>query len=241
VARRLFYVDEVRGGRAWLTGETAEHLRKVLRAEAGQTYEISDNARLYLARIAGFEKRRVEFEVIESLPPRAVAPRLHLLASLVKFDRFEWILEKATELQVERITPVVALRSEKGLEQAVPRRMERWRRIVFESGQQSRRVTRPALETAVPLLKALETAARHRFWLDEAEGTVLLAALPAERAAEDEVALLTGPEGGWDDRERAAALAAGWRVVSLGAGILRAETACLAGLAVVGAAWAAGD
>jgi len=234
MARRLFYVQDVKGPVAYLRGETAQHLRKVLRAERGQMYEISDGSSLWLAEVEDFGKDVVEFRLLQSIEAARPAVRVHLLAALIKFDHFEWLLEKATELGVDRITPVYSLRVEKGLEQAAVKRIERWRRILLESGQQSRRLAPPQLDGPIQLEDALSTAAPLRLWLEEQS----VAAMPMLRVLPeslDLVAQLCGPEGGWDDRERAAARAAGWTPVSLGPQILRAETAAIAALAILSA------
>ncbi len=238
MARRRFFVDHVHNGKAVLEGDAAEHLRRVLRAEPGVCYELSDNESVYLAEIESIQKKTVQFRILEPLPVEIQVPRVTLLASLVKFERFEWIVEKATELGADRIVPVAAARSEKGLEQAAARRLERWRRIALESSQQSRRARLPVIDGCVPFPFALQAAGAVRCFLDEdRDGPGLLAALPSERRAGDTVAILAGPEGGWTDSERAEAVAAGWKRVSLGPLILRAETAVIAALAVVNARW----
>ena len=238
MARRRFFVDTVRGGEAALTGEAAEHLRRVLRAETGQQYEISDNQAVYLAEIAGFRKGAVLFQVLEKLPEESPTFRLTLLAALIKFDRFEWIVEKATELGVEAIVPVVAARSEHGLEKAAARRLERWRRIALESSQQARRARLPEIRESIDFREALATPAGSRWMLDESrEAPAILSALP-ERSP-DSLCLLVGPEGGWTDDERRDATEAGWLRVSLGRQVLRVETAAIAGMAIL-AAWSAG-
>jgi 16S rRNA (uracil1498-N3)-methyltransferase len=240
MARRLFFVDEVRGGHAELHGQEAQHLRKVLRAQAGHRYELSDNSRRYLAEIESFGKETVRFQVVEELPAPELAPRLHLYAALIKFDRFELLLEKATELGVEKIFPIQAERSEKGLETGARKRMARWERIVLEASQQSRRVKLPELEQPAEFSGAINDVAGERYLLDEApEAPVLLSQLPerGQRAAEGVVSLLIGPEGGWVDREKSAAAEAGWTPVSLGPLVLRAETAAIAALAVLSATW----
>lgn len=231
----MFYVQEVKGSLAYLYGETAQHLRKVLRVERGQRYEISDNERLWLAEVADFGKNEVEFTLLEEMNPARPAFHAHLLAALVKFDAFEWMIEKATELGAERITPVYSIRCDKGLDLAAAKRMDRWRRIIAESGQQARRVTRPELNEPARLPAALATVASCRLFCDEQrDAPTLLRALPPEPV---ECALLIGPEGGWEESERAAAASAGWTQVSLGDFVLRAETAALAALAVLGAHW----
>jgi 16S rRNA (uracil1498-N3)-methyltransferase len=237
MARRRFFIDSIHQGLAELHGDDARHLTRVLRVEPGQRFEISDNRAAYLAEIAEARGERVVFRVIEpvewSEPPVAVT----LAAALIKFDRFEWMVEKATELGVERIVPVNTARSEKGLLEASGKRVERWRRISREAAQQSRRARIPEIAAAEGFDKALGLAGAHRFFLDEGEAPPLLAALPEGRVRRETVAVLLGPEGGWTDAERESALSAGWRAVSLGGQILRAETAAAAALAVLVNAW----
>jgi 16S rRNA (uracil1498-N3)-methyltransferase len=234
MARRLFYAQEWKPGKAFLRGETAEHLRRVLRAERGQLYELSDGEHLWLARVEAFGKETVEFTLVEPLPAiRRHAP-IHLLASLFKFDRFEWMIEKATELGVERITPVVSLRSEKGLDTAAEKRRARWEKIAREAGQQSRRLRPPEIGPVIQFKEALHTQAETRLFLDEAEDAPPILSVLTNPSAP--AALLCGPEGGWNPREREAAQHASWQRVSLGPFILRAETAALSALAVLTAA-----
>jgi 16S rRNA (uracil1498-N3)-methyltransferase len=238
MARRRFFVSEVSRGRAELRGDDARHLTRVLRVEAGQRYEISDNRNVYLAEVAAARKDFVDFRILEKVEESASVVSIALLVSLVKFDRFEWILEKATELDVAMIVPVEAERSERGLEKAVAKRIERWRRILLESSQQARRAVLPELLEPLPFEKAIQRQSAHRFLLDErADATPLLDSVLEQRSGPDEVALLTGPEGGWTDHERDRAAVAGWAPVSLGPRILRAETAVIGALAVVNAAW----
>jgi 16S rRNA (uracil1498-N3)-methyltransferase len=240
MARRRFLVAQIRDNAAEIRGEEARHLARVLRAEPGQQYEISDGAAAYLAEIAVVEKERVVFRVVAALDPPPATLRLTLCAALVKFDRFEWMVEKATELGVAAIVPVNAARSEKGLVEAARKRAERWRRIAHESCQQARRLGPPEINGPVPLGVALTLDTGLRYFLDEQPGAPpLLAAIPPppERRATEPLTLLTGPEGGWTDAERAAAIAAGWAPVSLGPLILRAETAAIAAAALLTHAW----
>ena len=237
MARRRFFVDALRNGLAELHGEDARHLTRVLRVEPGQQYEISDNHAAYLAEIAEAHGERVVFRVIEPIPAPEPVVAITLLASIIKFDRFEWIVEKSTELGVERIVPVAATRTEKGLFDASGKRTERWLRIARESSQQSRRVRMPAILPAVRFERAIAETAEYRCFLDEGAETAVLATLPAQRAATDRIAVLLGPEGGWTDAERQMAIASGWRAASLGPNILRTETAAVAALAILANAW----
>jgi 16S rRNA (uracil1498-N3)-methyltransferase len=238
--RRRFFVDGIRNGRAQIEGDEARHLTRVLRVEPGQRYEISDNRNVYLAEIETARKEHVVFRTLEKLPAPAPGLHLTLCAALIKFDAFEWMIEKATELGVSEIVPVQTVRSERGLERAAHKRLERWQRIALEASQQARRSHLPEIHQPVRFDDVLSQAAAYRYALDEEPGGAPLAsALPASRGAEDMVAVLIGPEGGWIDDERAAIVSAGWTRVSLGPLILRAETAALAALAVIQAGWQA--
>jgi 16S rRNA (uracil1498-N3)-methyltransferase len=235
--RRRFFVEDIRNGHAEIAGDDARHLTRVLRVEVGQRYEISDNHAVYLAEIETARRERVIFRTLEKLP--IIEPPVHmtLCAAILKFDHFEWMIEKATELGVSRIVPMISVRTERGLDKAAPKRLERWRRIGLEASQQSRRAQLPEITEPARWGDALATRAVYCYALDENTASPLPGAFPAERRADDSVALLIGPEGGWTDEERSEFTAAGWAAVSLGPSILRAETAALAALAVVSAAW----
>src|SRR5215472_762914 len=144
--RRRFFVDAFEDDRAAMSGEAAHHLGRVLRAEAGQLYELSDGEHVRLGRVERVSRDRVEFALLEEVAACRPGIESTLLLSVVKFDAFEWALEKATELGVGRVVPLAAARSEKALIAAAGKRSERWRKILLEASQQSRRVSVPALE-----------------------------------------------------------------------------------------------
>ena len=237
MARRRYFVESVHSGRAQITGQDAHHLTRVLRVEAGQKFEISDNRNVYLAEVDSARKELVSFAIIERIEALTPALQVALYMALIKFERFEWMLEKATELGVAQVTPVETERSEKGLVQAAMKRLARWKRIVREASEQSRRDRLPEIASPVHLADALRCDASYRYALDEAETRPILSAIPAKRLPADRVALLAGPEGGWTDGERKMIAAAHWTKVSLGPNILRAETAAMAALSVLNAAW----
>jgi 16S rRNA (uracil1498-N3)-methyltransferase len=242
--RRRFFVDRFQSNSATLRDEAAEHLGRVLRAEPGQLYELSDGQQVWLGRVERVDlpKRggsRVEFTLVEAI--HAPAPRLEieLLLSLVKFDRFEWSLEKATELGANRIIPLAAARTDKPLVAAAPKRHARWEKILLESAQQSRRLRPPQLCSATEPQKAFSaSAAAVTVLLSERTGAPSLRTVLAGIGSVAEkppvtVSLAVGPEGGWTEEELAAAQSSGFAEASLGENILRAETAVIAGLAAV--------
>ncbi len=232
MARRRFFVDEPAQGRAVIRGPQAHHLARVLRVEPGQVFELSDTHGLYLGRVAAATPREIVFAIEEQLATPPPLPEITLLASIFKFDRLEWMLEKVTELGASRIVPLIAARTERELARAAVRRVERWRRIVFEAAQQSRRMAPPELDEPQEFDAAVRSAtASCPLMLDETS-VVPWPPTPGPRPPQA-AALLVGPEGGWTDLERRSALEARFQPVSLGPLILRAETAAVAALALL--------
>src|SRR5216683_5783815 len=143
--RRRFFVEHFAGNTAVMEGDTAHHLGRVLRAQQGQLYELSDGQRVCLARIEKVSRDRVDFALLEEIPAYQPRVEVTLLLAVVKFDAFEWAIEKATELGVSTIVPLAASRSEKALLASAGKRAERWKKILAEASQQSRRVRVPVL------------------------------------------------------------------------------------------------
>jgi 16S rRNA (uracil1498-N3)-methyltransferase len=258
--RRRFFVDGFERESASLRDEAAEHLGRVLRAEPGQLYELSDGQRVWLARVerVAVSKRgpsRIDFALVKPIEASESSLRIELLVSIVKFDRFEWCLEKTTELGVDEIVPLAAARTDKALIAAAAKRHERWNRILMESAQQSRRLRPPTLRAALSPDKAFAQSSAGikvslserreakplRKLLDQGSPSVAQALLPVRLSSQAQpatqapatISLAVGPEGGWTNDEIASAAANGFLEASLGENILRTETAVIASLAVV--------
>ena len=229
MTRRRWIADEVSGDRATLVGGHAEHLARVLRAQVGQEFDVVAEGVVRQGRITHIAPQRIDFELGAEIPA-APAAQVQLLLAVFKFDRFEWAIEKATELGVAAITPVIARRSDAHLAAAAGRRVERWRRIARESAEQSRRLSPPEVAGPANLANVLEGGSGARIVLAESEqGTTLKQALAS---AGEPLALAIGPEGGWTNDELKQFSVSGWTSASLGSTILRAETAAIAALAV---------
>jgi 16S rRNA (uracil1498-N3)-methyltransferase len=258
--RRRFFVEQFVDNRAVMEGEAAHHLGRVLRAEPGQLYELSDGRQARLARIEAVRRDRIEFALLEELPAHSPELQTTLLLSVVKFDAFEWALEKATELGVATVVPLAAARSEKALLAAAPRRAERWKKILLEASQQSRRVRLPALahltksegafssynddeplriilseRASAPSLRTiLEKGAGWKPALQNGDVKSPLQTQALQKGGQVTTAVLAiGPEGGWTDAEFQCAQGHGFREASLGNLILRTETAVIAALAML--------
>jgi 16S rRNA (uracil1498-N3)-methyltransferase len=239
--RRRFFVEQFTEKGAVMEGEAAHHLGHVLRAQEGQLYELSDGSRAWLARIESVGRNRVEFLLLEPLPTPPGAADVTLLLSIVKFDAFEWAIEKATELGVSRIVPLAAARSEKGLVAAAAKRSERWQKILREASQQSRRLRLPQLHDPSKPAQAFtgETAGVRLLLSERSDSPAIREALEHSSDARSSppaissAALAIGPEGGWSEEELSSARAAGFREASLGQLVLRTETAVIAALATL--------
>jgi 16S rRNA (uracil1498-N3)-methyltransferase len=229
--RRRFFVEQFVGERAVMEGEAAHHLGRVLRAQAGQLYELSDGNRVRLGRVETVVRDKVEFALLEELAAHQPSLDTTLLLAVVKFDMFEWAIEKATELGVTTIVPLAAARSEKALLAAAAKRAERWKKILLEASQQSRRVRVPIL---AGITKPESAFASYKDGLsvvlsERADAHPLRSVLEGQQTAKATLAI--GPEGGWTDAEFDVARLTSFQEASLGKLILRTETAVVTALA----------
>lgn len=246
MTRRRFIADrwDRAAGTAELIGDQAAHLARVLRAAPGQIYDVVAGGFLQRAEIVEVQSTAgadvVRFRLHEELESEPALP-LHLLLAVFKFDHFEWAVEKATELGVARVTPVLARRTEKHLAQTSRTRVARWRRIALEASKQSRRVSIPEISDPAPLPQALTAeASAVRILLSEVEQSMPLSAaltstslLHNAGSPDGDLAIAIGPEGGWTPEELHLFTQHKWQPVTLGARILRAETAAIAATAIV--------
>ena len=225
-----WYERPISGTHAALTGDHADHLIRALRARVGQEFDVATGAVLRRGRIATIQDGRVEFELGEEVPAAAI-PNVTLLLAIFKFDRMEWAIEKCTELGVSRIVPVIARRTDAHLASAATKRAERWRRIALQSSEQSRRAAPPEITDAMKFPAATALPGHLRIVLAESEKQTSLR--DVLDSADGEILLAIGPEGGWADDELHLFQTDGWLSASLGATILRAETAAIAAIAIV--------
>jgi 16S rRNA (uracil1498-N3)-methyltransferase len=245
MTRRRWIAEHWDEATATISGAQAEHMARVLRAQPGMEADVVAGGHVFHAEVAAVTPSEVRFNLIAEMQADPALP-VTLVMAVYKFDRMEWAIEKATELGVAAVAPVIARRTEKHLALAAAKRAERWRRIAHEAAQQSRRSDVPAIHDPAPLanhLRAAFAASRlpigsQCIVLAEQERTTTLrnvvdqaTTIAAEEMPTLQIAI--GPEGGWAPEEEALFDANGWVAASLGPRILRAETAAIAALAVV--------
>jgi len=238
MTRRRWIAEHWDEATATLVGAQAEHMIRVLRAQPGMEADVVAGGHVFHAELAAIENNEVRFNLLAELEAEPALP-VTLVMAVYKFDHMEWAIEKATELGVAAVAPVIARRTEKHLAQAAAKRVERWRRIAKEAAQQARRSDVPVIHNPVSLethVRAASAATRIVLAEQERSTTLRHALEEAVAAAGDEMPVLEiaiGPEGGWAPAEEALYDANGWRAVSLGPRILRAETAAISALAVI--------
>ncbi|HJZ68114.1 MAG TPA: 16S rRNA (uracil(1498)-N(3))-methyltransferase [Blastocatellia bacterium] len=240
--RRRFYAspDDITGSTARLSVDETHHLTRVLRLMPGDQAFIFDGCgNEYKGTFSLVADNRAQLEMLEPLSDTVESPlQLTLAQSLVKGEKFDFIVQKATELGVTRIAPLVTRYAEVRLdEQQVARRLQRWQRISLEALKQCGR--RKLVEIAAPrtvaeLLRA-ETYSENPqavLLFSERSGVPIENAL-AETSMSRSVVALVGPEGGWADDERDLLNENGSRSVTLGRRLLRTETAALVAITLI--------
>ncbi len=221
--------------RVTLSGDIARQLKTVLRLKPGDSIIVLDNSGLeWQVKLTRFDRAVVEGEITSQQASQG-EPRvqLTLYQGTLKGQKFEWVLQKGTELGVSRFAPVICQRSVVADVAALAKKRERWQQIIREAAEQSRRGRLPQLEPALPLAEAVRQVGSALILMpwEEAAGPGLKAILTETKASA--IAVFIGPEGGFTADEAALVRQAGGQVVKLGPRILRAETAGLAACAAI--------
>lgn len=231
--------DAISGDEVTFDPPTAHQLRNVLRLRPGEQVRVLDNSGAELTvTLTALERDVGRGRVCERRKPQTEPlVSLTLYQCLLKGDRFEWVLQKGTELGVSRFVPVSSERTVMRISHRRESKHARWARIIREAAEQSHRARLPALSGPLSFPEACEESIAHHDMVllpwEEASGEGLPAALAARAPILGSVALVLGPEGGFSSSEVSVAQSHGIRVVTLGPRILRAETASVAASAVL--------
>jgi len=190
----------------------------------------------FTVELIELSRKEATGNVLDAQPVQGEPPiPLTLYQCTLKADKFEWVLQKGTELGVTRFVPIISQRSIVRPASALLKKYDRWQTIIREAAEQCRRGRLPTLEEPLTWDRAVASAQGERFlaWEESEHSSRLGLALAQQSQCKQAINLLVGPEGGLTAEEMASASALGWQVVSLGPRILRAETAALAAVTVV--------
>ena len=220
-----------------ITGPLLHHLRQSLRLQSGEVLTVTDDRGMrYRAEIAEVTSGALVARIFETTSaPAKTSPSIILAQSLLKGEKMDWVIQKATELGVDRIAPILANHSVvRPRADRIEHQRARWQRIALEAAQQSERWAVPVIDdpATVTQLLSLSNSATAKFVLAERSHGSSLASAPLP-GADGNVWLLIGPEGGWRNEELRQALEQGFVAVTLGPRILRADTAALAAITVL--------
>lgn len=220
----------------------AHQLQVVLRLQPGaQVILLDKGGRAFLTELTALARKVATGQVLAQLPdPPEPTVHVTLYQASLKADKFEWVLQKGTELGVARFVPVISQRSIVRPETALLKKYERWQTILREAAEQCGRGRVPMLDAPQLWPAAIQQAQGCRLlpWEVPTHSSVTVqTALAASTAGPDDkrqpISLIVGPEGGITVEEATTAQAAGWQAVSLGPRILRAETAALTSIVLV--------
>ncbi|HLZ35879.1 MAG TPA: 16S rRNA (uracil(1498)-N(3))-methyltransferase [Nitrospira sp.] len=221
-----------------IEGPLLRHLKDSLRIQPEDALTVTDDqGHRYRTEVVTVTDRVIESRIIETASaPARTSPSLILAQSLLKGEKMDWVIQKATELGVDRIVPVHAKHSVVKLHaDRVDHQRTRWQRIALEAAQQSERWTVPIVEepATLPQLFSRYHACASKHILAERSTGPSLNVVPLPVGADKSVMLLIGPEGGWDQEEFRLAGEEGYGEMTLGARILRAETAAVATISII--------
>jgi 16S rRNA (uracil1498-N3)-methyltransferase len=244
VTANQFFIPsrDVDGSRGRLSGDEHHHLSRVARLRPGDEVGLFDESGTrYLGRIERIGPDATDVVLLSRESGSVQGVRLTLVQSVLKAKAMEAVVEKATELGVEAVIPLLSRRSVVRIEGSAGRQIERWGRIALAAAKQCRSGRVPRIVSPLRLERLLAGPSEgERLFLSEHGGTPLREVLAGPgRIRADAASLLVGPEGGWDPDEEAEMAAAGWRPVSLGDAILRADTAAVCGAAMIIHFWSA--
>lgn len=234
-----FFVSslDIRETQITLTGDLCHHVRASLRVKPGEDLWLTDEQRRrYRVRVTHVSQQAVMTEILEQrLGPVETGPPLLLAQALLKGDHMDWVVQKASELGVRTILPLIARH---GVVRPQPERVSaqvaRWQRIATEAAQQSEQWQPPRVLDPLDMRRFFTThSANCALLLAERQETMGLAHVPLPTRPTDTLALLVGPEGGWAEEEISLAMEGQCRAVSLGEHILRADTAAVTALSIV--------
>lgn len=220
-----YFVDKIDGDFFTISNDDSYHILKVMRMEIDDKIEVVYNHNEYLCKIVAIENN-VKCKVISILDEKKRnIPKITIAQSLVKEQKMDYILQKATELGVDEIIPICTERSIVKLENKEDKKKERWKKVLKEASEQSKRVEIPNLESIISLKELLNKKYDFKFICSVNEKVKTIKSVLSKVDISDTILFVIGPEGGLSSQEEEMLLSNGFEAISLGSNVLRTETA----------------
>lgn len=220
-----YFVDKIDGDFFTISNDDSYHILKVMRMEIDDKIEVVYNHNEYLCKIVAIENN-VKCKVISILDEKERnIPKITIAQSLVKEQKMDYILQKATELGVDEIIPICTERSIVKLENKEDKKKERWKKVLKEASEQSKRVEIPNLESVISLKELLNKKYDFKFICSVNERVKTIKSVLSKVDISDTILFVIGPEGGLSSQEEEMLLSNGFEAISLGSNVLRTETA----------------
>lgn len=223
---RRFYapIENFEDGKITLSHEETRHLRDVLRLRTSENISVFDcEGKEFLCEIEVIEKKETLLKIIEEIQPKSPESKLNLTLAiaLLKGEKFDLVIQKAVELGVNKLIPIITKRTDVKLKEA-DKKLERWQKIVLEASKQCGRAKLMQVEIPINFEKLLKLEITNPILFAERSGKSF-----AEIKESQEMMAMIGSEGGWDDSEIESAKLSGVQIITLSGRILRAETAAI--------------
>lgn len=238
--------SNIRSSFVFIDGKEHHHLSHVARIGVGEEVQLFDErGTSYLARVEEITKVKTRLKILDRMDISEPRVKITLAQALIKSKKMSQVVQKATELGVTTIIPVVTERTVVRIEEKPEKKRERWQKIIQAAAKQSHISFLPSISSPVSLEQLVKKRDEaRRLVLSENTGKymrdILVQGSGSDTGSEDppsSVIILVGPEGGWTDEEEKYILDHGFEAVTLGNQILRAETAALSSLAMVSHFW----
>ncbi|TDN89405.1 16S rRNA (uracil1498-N3)-methyltransferase [Salegentibacter sp. 24] len=223
---QLFYNPDIQrtDKQIYFSKDESRHIAKVLRKNAGETLSVTNGKGfLFKAKIISADPKQCAASIFEVEIDKEKKYHLHMVVAPTKMnDRYEWFLEKATEIGIQEITPIICHHSERKTI-----KLNRYERVLQSAMKQSLHYTLPIINKEISFLEFIETETSGQKFIAHCEAGMPRISLKNQVIPKEKITILIGPEGDFSADEIKLAVAKGWQPVSLGDSRLRTETAAL--------------
>ncbi|MGQ9618488.1 MAG: 16S rRNA (uracil(1498)-N(3))-methyltransferase, partial [Candidatus Aminicenantia bacterium] len=219
-----------------LTDEEHFHFSKVLRGREGEKICIMDGeGNLYKGEVISIGNKSTKVKLLEKETINRESPEFVIVQSITKNETMDFIIQKATEMGVDKIFPIFSKRSKYFRKELFPKKIEHWKSISINALKQSRRLYLPKINAPLLIEEFLKMQIEGEKLLFSENGSIPIKSILYQKP--EAVYLLFGPEGGWEEEEETLILKHGFKSISLGKQILRTETAVISALSILNIFW----